>query len=410
MKDYYYIMGLDQGCSQDDIKEVYRKMSKKLHPDLNQGDEYFDNRFKDLKEAFDTLRDPVKRIIYDAKLLHFKGAAEMEKSQPRRQAGQRSEPKPAVTPLKVTPPSIASRPAAGPSNTVPSSTVARPAAAQSNAVPPSTASRAVATPSNPAPASTLVRPVTALANTAPPSTAVRTIAAPLNVSRPAAVSSIPARPAIAPPNPARPVVSRAAEPRPALPLPAKSKRRGLAVAFPLSVIVFILVGVVYMYRLMNGPDVMAKPGINAAPVGVAAPVTHRHKHSFKSAHTEKHAELQRKPEEKKVVAPAVVNEEANTQGAVQAPITTKQTTVKPAPESDAAVKRNTRGEVLYSTIVHPNVTGIVQLRARDAYNANIVASIPANSKVLVLERGQVYYRVCYDKSIGFVPKWALDEQ
>jgi hypothetical protein len=400
MKDYYYIMGLDQGCSQDDIKEVYRKMSKKLHPDLNQGDEYFDNRFKDLKEAFDTLRDPVKRIIYDAKLLHFKGAAEMEKSQPRRQAGQRSEPKPAVTPLKVTPPSIASRPAAGPSNTVPSSTVARPAAAQSNAVPPSTASRAVATPSNPAPASTLVRPVTALANTAPPSTAVRTIAAPLNVSRPAAVSSIPARPAIAPPNPARP----------ALPLPAKSKRRGLAVAFPLSVIVFILVGVVYMYRLMNGPDVMAKPGINAAPVGVAAPVTHRHKHSFKSAHTEKHAELQRKPEEKKVVAPAVVNEEANTQGAVQAPITTKQTTVKPAPESDAAVKRNTRGEVLYSTIVHPNVTGIVQLRARDAYNANIVASIPANSKVLVLERGQVYYRVCYDKSIGFVPKWALDEQ
>jgi len=68
MKDFYYILGLQPNCTLDEIKEAYRKLSKKLHPDLNQGDAYFENRFKDVNEAFETLRDPGKRARFDEQL------------------------------------------------------------------------------------------------------------------------------------------------------------------------------------------------------------------------------------------------------------------------------------------------------------------------------------------------------
>src|ERR1700753_3602138 len=81
MKDFYYILGLDPNCSLDEIKEAYRNLSKKLYPDLNQGDEYFDNRFRDVKEAFETLRDPLKRRAYDEQLNRFNADAELLKQQ-----------------------------------------------------------------------------------------------------------------------------------------------------------------------------------------------------------------------------------------------------------------------------------------------------------------------------------------
>ncbi len=68
MKDFYYILGLDSNCTFDEVKEAYRKLSKKFHPDLNQGDKYFENRFREIKEAYETLIDLGKRIKYDADL------------------------------------------------------------------------------------------------------------------------------------------------------------------------------------------------------------------------------------------------------------------------------------------------------------------------------------------------------
>jgi curved DNA-binding protein CbpA len=68
MKDFYYILGLDSNCTLDEIKDAYRKLSKKFHPDLNQGDKYFENRFREIKEAYETLFDPGKRLRYDAEL------------------------------------------------------------------------------------------------------------------------------------------------------------------------------------------------------------------------------------------------------------------------------------------------------------------------------------------------------
>jgi DnaJ-class molecular chaperone len=68
MKDFYYILGTDANSTLNEIKEAYRKLSKKFHPDLNQGDKYFEDRFREIKEAYDTLSDPAKRSRYDAAL------------------------------------------------------------------------------------------------------------------------------------------------------------------------------------------------------------------------------------------------------------------------------------------------------------------------------------------------------
>lgn len=65
MKDYYYILGLKKGASIEDIKKAYRKLSLKFHPDKNDGDEFFTERFKEILEAYETLSDLKKRTSYD---------------------------------------------------------------------------------------------------------------------------------------------------------------------------------------------------------------------------------------------------------------------------------------------------------------------------------------------------------
>ncbi len=72
MKDYYYILGVDANCTADDVKEAYRKLSKKFHPDLNQNDGYFESRFKEIQEAYDILSDPRSRRRYDDQFINSK--------------------------------------------------------------------------------------------------------------------------------------------------------------------------------------------------------------------------------------------------------------------------------------------------------------------------------------------------
>ncbi|MBK9726918.1 MAG: DnaJ domain-containing protein [Saprospiraceae bacterium] len=55
MKDYYYILGVPKDATKDDIKTAYRKLSLKFHPDKNPGDAYFEERFKDILEAYEYL-------------------------------------------------------------------------------------------------------------------------------------------------------------------------------------------------------------------------------------------------------------------------------------------------------------------------------------------------------------------
>ncbi|KTD31861.1 MULTISPECIES: DnaJ C-terminal domain-containing protein [Legionella] len=63
-KDYYKIMGLERGASQEEIKRAYRKLARKYHPDVSK-EENAEAKFKELGEAYEVLRDPEKRSKYD---------------------------------------------------------------------------------------------------------------------------------------------------------------------------------------------------------------------------------------------------------------------------------------------------------------------------------------------------------
>ncbi|MBS1666723.1 MAG: J domain-containing protein [Bacteroidetes bacterium] len=62
--DYYRLLGVQPNSSEAEIKDAYRKLSKKFHPDLNDGDNFFAERFKDITSAYETLIDSKKRANY----------------------------------------------------------------------------------------------------------------------------------------------------------------------------------------------------------------------------------------------------------------------------------------------------------------------------------------------------------
>jgi curved DNA-binding protein len=63
--DYYKILGIDKGASEEDIKKAYRKLARKLHPDLNPNDKEAHRKFQQINEANEVLSDPEKRKKYD---------------------------------------------------------------------------------------------------------------------------------------------------------------------------------------------------------------------------------------------------------------------------------------------------------------------------------------------------------
>ncbi len=63
--DYYKILGIDKKASQADIKKAYRKLARKLHPDLNPNDKEAQQKFQQVNEANEVLSDPEKRKKYD---------------------------------------------------------------------------------------------------------------------------------------------------------------------------------------------------------------------------------------------------------------------------------------------------------------------------------------------------------
>ncbi len=71
-KDYYEVLGLTSGASQDDIKHAYRKLARKYHPDVSTASDA-EARFKELGEAYAVLKDPEKRAAYDDMVARGKG-------------------------------------------------------------------------------------------------------------------------------------------------------------------------------------------------------------------------------------------------------------------------------------------------------------------------------------------------
>jgi curved DNA-binding protein len=97
--DYYKILGVNKNASADDIKKAYRKLARKLHPDLNPNDKEAHKKFQELNEANEVLSDPEKRVKYDKYGENWKQGEEYEKAQQQYQqqrgqqqwGGQRSQ-------------------------------------------------------------------------------------------------------------------------------------------------------------------------------------------------------------------------------------------------------------------------------------------------------------------------------
>jgi hypothetical protein len=258
MRDFYYILGADSTATTAEIKEAYRKLSKKFHPDLNPDDEYFESRFVEIQEAYEVLSDPVRRSRYDKALNQFK--ANSGEYKPPRQTYKAS-----------------------------SST-------------------------------------------------------------------------------------------------GKSRTRGLDIGFTFVLFLITLIFGTYVIKMLNGSKTTA---VNkAAPVVVVPldkPKYHKKKHSSITPITAAANPTQIKQDTiKKVQAVAV-----------STPVSTVN---KPAEETT---------DILYTTSLRSNLTGVINMHESDNLSSKIIRAIPTNSIVSVIEKGDSYYKVRFDGETGYVPKWTV---
>ena len=64
-RDYYEVLGVSKGASEEEIKKAYRKMARMYHPDLHPDDATCAEKFKEVNEAYEVLSDPEKKQRYD---------------------------------------------------------------------------------------------------------------------------------------------------------------------------------------------------------------------------------------------------------------------------------------------------------------------------------------------------------
>ncbi len=78
MADYYDILEIQKNADEKEIRQAFRKLARKYHPDLNQGDKDSEARFKEINEAYEALSDPDSRKKYDAYGERWKDADRIE--------------------------------------------------------------------------------------------------------------------------------------------------------------------------------------------------------------------------------------------------------------------------------------------------------------------------------------------
>ncbi|MCL4465117.1 MAG: J domain-containing protein [Chloroflexi bacterium] len=86
-RDYYEVLGVPRTASEKDIRQAYRKLARKYHPDVNPGNKAAEEKFKELQEAYDVLLDKDKRQLYDRYGQNWKYAGRAPSGGPGPQPG-----------------------------------------------------------------------------------------------------------------------------------------------------------------------------------------------------------------------------------------------------------------------------------------------------------------------------------
>ncbi len=106
MKDYYKVLGLMPSATEDEIKTAYRKLSKKFHPDMNEGDKFFEDRFKEIQEAYENLLNKSYREAFAKYSQNPSNNFQADTSANSRQTNQNNQnerPKSTTPPTSATP-------------------------------------------------------------------------------------------------------------------------------------------------------------------------------------------------------------------------------------------------------------------------------------------------------------------
>jgi|SRR5690554_727342 len=95
MKNHYQTLGIKRDASNDDIKKAYRKLAQKFHPDKNGGDKFFEERFKEIQEAYEILSEPYEKDNYDSNYDYFfNGQQKTSQTYTRKEEPKYEAPKP----------------------------------------------------------------------------------------------------------------------------------------------------------------------------------------------------------------------------------------------------------------------------------------------------------------------------